>query len=99
MIFHSQRFVAGRAVSVLCRFSHNSKMAAMPTTAKSGTGGEFKRAAIIIVGDEILKGETQVFTTAAIMANGKKAETLSSERGNKMQEFFVQCIFFWEKFG
>ncbi len=36
-------------------------MAEMPTTAKSGAGGGLKRAAIIIVGDEILKGETQVF--------------------------------------
>jgi hypothetical protein len=72
MIVHYQRCVARRVVSVLCRFSSNSKMAAMPTAAaKSGAGGGLKRAAIIIVGDEILKGETQVFTTPAILANEK----------------------------
>ncbi len=70
-------------------------MAAMPTTAKSGAGGGLKRAAIIIVGDEILKGETQVFTTAAILANEKNTETLSSEQRNQLQlqEFF--CVFFY----
>jgi hypothetical protein len=50
-------------------------MATLPTaiTAKSGAGGGLKRAAIIIVGDEILKGETQVFfTTPAILAYEKK---------------------------
>jgi hypothetical protein len=82
MIFHSERCVARRTVSVLCRFSHSSKMAAMPTIAKTGTGGGLKRAAIIIVGDEILKGETQVFTIAAILASEKNTETLSSEREN-----------------
>jgi hypothetical protein len=58
-------------------------MAAMPTAAKKEAGG-LKRAAIIIVGDEILKGETQVFTTTANPgANEKKnSETLSSERGS-----------------
>jgi hypothetical protein len=57
----------------------------MPTTAaKSGAGGGLKRAAIIIVGDEILKGETQVFTTTANQFNkihykgkSKTTETLS----------------------
>jgi hypothetical protein len=74
MIFHSQRCVARRVVSVLCRFSNSSKMAAISTTAKSGAGGGLRRAAIIIVGDEILKGETQVFTTPASLAKGKNTE-------------------------
>ncbi len=72
MIFHSERCVARRVVSVLCRFSHSSKMAAMSTAAKSGSGGGLKRAAIIIVGDEILKGETQVFITLATWQMKKK---------------------------
>jgi hypothetical protein len=72
MIFNSERCVARRVVSVLCCFSHCSKMAAMSTAAKSGAGSGLKRAAIIIVGDEILKGETQVFITLALLANGNK---------------------------
>jgi hypothetical protein len=47
-------------------------MAAMSTAAKSGSGGGLKRAAIIIVGDEILKGETQVFITLATWQMKKK---------------------------
>ncbi len=60
-------------------------MAAMPTaiTAKSGAGGGLKRAAIIIVGDEILKGETQVFHHTGDPGKWEKnTETLSSEPRN-----------------
>jgi hypothetical protein len=90
MIFHSQRCVARRAVSVLCRFSHNSKMAAMPTAAKKEAGG-LKRAAIIIVGDEILKGETQVFTTLAILVNGKKHRNIVICTGKLTTKIFL-CV-------
>jgi hypothetical protein len=99
MIVHSQRCVARRVVSVLCRFSHSSKMAAMPTAtaAKSGAGGGLKRAAIIIVGDEILKGETQVlFITLAILANGSKTPKHCHLQGEINNKNFSLCsVFFY----
>jgi hypothetical protein len=92
MIFHSQRCVARRVVSVLCRFSHNSKMAALPTAAKGGPGGGLKRAAIIIVGDEILKGETQVFTTTANPGKTEKYRNIVICRGKLTTKNFLSVV-------
>jgi hypothetical protein len=63
-------------------------MAAMPTAAKKEAGG-LKRAAIIIVGDEILKGETQVFITLAILANVENTEIVMNGKINCKNCFCV----------
>jgi hypothetical protein len=70
-------------------------MAAMPTAAKSGAGDGLKRAAIIIVGDEILKGETQVFTrTANPGAIDKKYRNIVIWMGKITASIFLYTVFY-----